>query len=68
MILAGHEIPEKSPPAWRDSWTRKLGVAIPEAFHDPPGAFEPVPRRAEIDRHNRQLVERLMDAVAPLWW
>jgi len=68
LVLGGHEVPETTPPEWRKAWANRLGVPAPELLHDPPDAFEPVPRRAEIDRHNLQLVERLMDAVAPLWW
>lgn len=67
MILLGKEIPTDIPYKWREKWQSKLVKPIPKSFHDPADAYEPIPRRAEITKHNRDLIRRLLDAVAPDW-
>ncbi len=48
------------PPALPESWRRKWGEAmLPKGFGDPPGAFEPIPRRAEIERETARRLRRV---------
>jgi len=68
LVVLGLPLPERVPEAWRVRWQERLGAAIPPTLHDPDGSFDPIPRRGEIEGHNRELVQRLLDATAPLWW
>ncbi len=67
MTLLGFDIPEKIPEEWRAKWEAKIGKKIPESFYDLLPAFEPIPRKDEINRHNKELIRRVMDAVAGDW-
>ncbi len=67
LILQGLEIPERLPDDWRIYWMQRIGKDLPEYLHDQLPAYETIPRKAEIERHNRELIQRLMDAVAPDW-
>ena len=68
LVLLGAEVPERLPEGWRQRWQERLDITLPATLHDPEVAFDAIPRRAEIEGHNRQLVQRLLDATAPLWW
>jgi acetoin utilization protein AcuC len=68
LAVLGLDLPAELPGEWRERWQQRLGIDLPERLHDPEIAFDAIPRRAEIAGHNRQLVRRLLDAVAPLWW
>ncbi len=61
------ELPETLPDAWRARWESRLKIKIPSNLHDPNPAFDPIPRKAEVVRANRDLIQRLMDAVAADW-
>jgi acetoin utilization protein AcuC len=67
LILFNYNIPEKLPQDWRLKWVRKTGKEIPENIHDILPAFEPIPRKKEIEKHNLETAERLLDAVAADW-
>jgi acetoin utilization protein AcuC len=68
LVVLGLDLPEELPCAWLERWQQRLGIELPRRLHDPNLAFDAIPRREEIEGHNRQLVRRLLDAVAPLWW
>jgi acetoin utilization protein AcuC len=67
MILFNIEIPELLPKQWKEKWEKQLGIKLPETLHDILPAYEPIPRKDEISRHNRELIQRILDAVAPDW-
>ncbi len=67
LILFGMEIPDRLPEDWRLFWQNKINKELPEFLHDPIPAFQTIPRKAEIVKHNRELIQRLMDAVALYW-
>ena len=67
LILFNLEIPEKLPEDWRNFWQKKIKKDLPEFLHDPIPSFEPIPRKQEIIKHNHELIQRMMDAVAPYW-
>lgn len=54
--LSGQEIPETIPQTWLDKWQPKAPVNLPTSFMDP--AFDPIPRRTEIEEKNRITVRR----------
>jgi len=68
LLVLGQDLPETLPEGWRQHWRGRLGGTAPATLHDPNPSYEAIPRRGEIERHNRSLVQRLLDAVAPLWW
>ena len=66
-ILLDLDLPVSLPENWRQRWQKKIGKELPEFLADPGHAFEPIPRKAEIVRHNKELIRRITDAVAPYW-
>jgi acetoin utilization protein AcuC len=66
-ILTNNDIPESIPEAWRKKWQKKLDKEIPKTIHDILPAFEKIPRKIEIEKHNMETARRLLDAVAPDW-
>jgi acetoin utilization protein AcuC len=68
LVLHDIALPDELPAAWCERWQERLGVEVPRHLQDPENAFDPIPRRPEIERHNHNLVQRLLDAVAPNWW
>ncbi len=67
LILFGLKIPDKLPEDWRIYWQEKIKKELPEFLHDSVPSFKPIPRKIEIEKHNRELIQRLMDAVALYW-
>ncbi len=67
LTLFNIDLPEQLPIGWRERWQKKLNKKLPEFLHDVLPAFDPVPKKNEITRHNRDLVQRLLDAVAMDW-
>lgn len=61
------ELPDILPDSWRARWESKLKIKIPPRLHDSNPAFDPIPRKEEIVRANRDLVRNLLDAVAGDW-
>lgn len=67
LILFNKEIPEYLPVKWKERWEGKTGKVLPEKFHDANPCYDPIPRRDEISRQNRELIDRILDAAAPDW-
>ncbi len=67
LVLFGRPVFDRLPDAWVDRWRRYLGEDPPLTLHDPPDPYDVIPRRDEINRHNRLMAQRLLDAVAMLW-
>ncbi len=67
LLLFQYDIPERLPQDWRLKWGRKTGKVIPGTLHDILPAFEPIPRKNEIEKHNMETAERLLDAAAADW-
>ncbi|NOZ78248.1 MAG: acetoin utilization protein AcuC [Acidobacteria bacterium] len=67
LVLFGYPIFENLPAAWIERWRKELGPDPPRTLHDPPHPYETIPRREEINRHNRLMAQRLLDAVSMLW-
>ena len=67
LILFGIHIPNRLPEDWRIYWQKKIKKELPEFLHDATPAFQPNPRKEQITKHNRELIQRVTDAVAPYW-
>lgn len=67
LVMMDLPIPEELPMVWRQRWAAQLSPNHLETLHDPPSPFDPIPRKPEIERHNRLMVERLEDAVSMIW-
>jgi len=67
LLLLNIDLPDELPEKWRKRWQEKLGKPMPKYLHDKIPAYNPIPRKPEIDRHNRELIQRLMDRVAADW-
>ncbi len=67
MVLLNIDIPAELPLSWKERWEKKIGKQLPDFLHDVYPAFDPVQRKEEISRNNRELVHRLLDAVIADW-
>lgn len=67
MILFNIEFPIELPKTWIKKWEDKLKTRLPEKLHDENNSYESIPRKNEINKHNSELVRRLLDAVSADW-
>jgi acetoin utilization protein AcuC len=67
LVLHDLPLPEKLPVAWRERWSGFLGGPGIVTLHDPADPYPAIPRRDEITRQNRMMVDRLLDGVARYW-
>ncbi len=67
LLMFNQNLPEKIPDSWRMKWQNKTGKEIPEELHDMLPAYEAIPRKIEIEKHNMEVARRLLDAVAADW-
>lgn len=63
--MSGRPLPEHIPTAWLESWQPESKTSLPTTFLDNPEDFPPKPRRAEIERHNRQVVAQARRLFLP---
>ncbi len=68
FILVNSNIEEKLPETWLKKWEERLGVKIKETFHDPNPSYKQIPRKSEIENHNKDMLRRLLDIVMPDWF
>ena len=67
LIFLELEIPQKIPQNFIKRWENKISHEIPSQIYDPDNSYAPIPRRENIKKQNRELITRLLDAVAPYW-
>ncbi len=67
FLLNNIPLPEKLPGNWRKKWGDKLNKEIPELLHDKLPAYNNIPRKNIIEKTNRDLIQRLLDAVSSDW-
>ena len=64
-VLSGRPLPEKVPDAWLDRWQPESPDVLPLMFLDNPEDFPAIPRRAEIERHNRRILAQARRLFLP---
>ena len=64
--LCGERAPDAIPEDWLEEVRAEAGVAPPPVLRDPPGAVEPSPHRAEIERANDLTARALKRRILPL--
>lgn len=67
MLLFDLKIPDKLPESWRNKWQKKLNKEIPEFIYDSENSYESISRKSEIEKNNKELIQRILDTVAPYW-
>ncbi|GAO74527.1 histone deacetylase superfamily protein [Meiothermus ruber H328] len=67
LTLQGLPLPDHLPEPWLRRWGTQLGHFLTHTLFDPEGAYPEIPRKAEIERRNRQVTERMLEAVRPYW-
>ncbi len=67
LTMFKKEFSGQLPEGWRKKWSERTRKEIPETLDDILPAFDPVPRKNEIEDHNKETVRRLLDTVAPDW-
>ena len=64
--LAGRPLPKSIPAAWLDRWQPESDEALPLTFLDDPADFPAMPRRTEIERHNRRVLAQARRLFLPV--
>lgn len=67
FTLLNLDIPDYLPNTWIEHWRQKTNFKIPSSLHDSLPAYEKIPRKLEIEKYNRELIQRLLDVVSPYW-
>jgi acetoin utilization protein AcuC len=67
LLLNDLPVPDQTPEPWRRRWRERVGVELPELFHDPEKIGADVANREEIARRNRNAAQRLLEAAMPYW-
>lgn len=65
--LVGAEPPDRLPAAWLERWRPESPTEIPDTPLDPSDTWTPIPRREQIENHNRVVVRRVLDTLQPIW-
>ncbi len=60
-------MPEVLPANWRNAWQGRSPETLPETLFDDVSAWQAIPRRAEIEKHNSAVVRRLLNTLEPIW-
>lgn len=68
LLMHDLPVPNELPETWRNRWSAVMDGQPPTHFHDAPIPRDGVPTRGEIERRNRQVAERLLEAVRPYWF
>jgi acetoin utilization protein AcuC len=67
LLMNDLPVPDQTPEPWRRRWRERVGVELPELFHDPEKIGADVANREEIARRNRNAAQRLLEAAMPYW-
>jgi acetoin utilization protein AcuC len=67
FTLFNLNIPNFLPLSWINRWKQKANLKIPSSLHELLPAYDLIPRKLEIEKYNRALIQRLLDAVSPYW-
>jgi len=51
------------PKDWLKKWEKESPVPLPENWHDPEDAYNPIPRRKEITEKNEKLLEKSLQLI-----
>ncbi len=68
LVLNGLPIPDELPESWSAKWAPRLKGRVAHTLHDSPAPFDPIPRRPEIVKRNREVATRLLDSLARYWF
>jgi acetoin utilization protein AcuC len=60
-------LPAEIPDAWREKWSNQSPVELPRTFADDTTLWQTIPRRSEIESHNRAVVKRLVNTLESTW-
>ncbi|MCA9837171.1 MAG: acetoin utilization protein AcuC [Trueperaceae bacterium] len=65
--LSRQDLAADIPQGWLESWQEQSPVELPLTIPDNLKTWKPIPRRAEIESHNRSVAKRLMNTLTPIW-
>ena len=57
FLFLGKEIPGNIPESWIQKWEGKFNSKFPRQFHDAKNPYNLIPRKEEIEKHNKDLYE-----------
>ncbi len=67
LTLQDLPLPDHLPEPWLRRWGTQLGHLLTHTLLDPEGSYSEIPRKPEIERRNRHVTERMLEAVRPYW-
>lgn len=65
--LSHQTMPDKLPESWHQRWQEKSPVTLPKTTFDETMTWQAIPRRADIESHNRSVAQRLLHTLEPIW-
>ncbi len=66
-VVTKQTLPETVPETWRKKWQKQSPVELPKTFADDESLWQTIPRRSEIESHNRAVVKRLVNTLGATW-
>jgi acetoin utilization protein AcuC len=66
-VVSRQSLPNEVPDAWRKEWQKQSPVELPHTVADDLEAWKDIPRRSEIESHNRAVVKRLVNTLESTW-
>jgi acetoin utilization protein AcuC len=66
-VLQDLPLPDQLPQDWQDRWAPRLREPLSPTLHDPERCYPPIPRKPQIEQHNRQIARRLLETMEPYW-
>jgi acetoin utilization protein AcuC len=61
------ELSKDIPEVWRKKWHKQSPIDLPHTVADDITLWQAIPRRAEIESHNRAVVKRLVNTLGSTW-
>ncbi len=65
--LSRQELPDMIPEGWLSQWQELSPVELPERVADDLQNWSEIPRRKDIESHNRATIRRLHSSLEPIW-
>jgi acetoin utilization protein AcuC len=67
VAVTKQTLPNELPAAWREKWQKQSPVELPHTVTDDLNTWKEIPRRNEIESHNRAVVKRLVNTLESTW-
>lgn len=64
MVMTNFQLrTNRLPEEWIMKWQKETEIQLPETWDDPPGIYQPIPRKREIEEKNKQTVAKVLHFI-----